>query len=564
MVSERLRMSATTVLAGRRAIGDHAIPLLLFIGFFSLYSATRTHFNTFDAVSYANQIERLYPRSHDPRWLFHPHHLLFNISGAAAYAAARICGWRGSALECLEAINAAFAAFGIALFFRLLSRKTGSVLIALAAALTGGLTYGYWVAATDGRVNTISAVLLLAAFSVLSPAGGRRSIAAAGIVGALAVLYHESAALFVPVGTILAFFADVPGSKPPVKERIRNAAIFCGVCLGAVLAAYLVVGIAVLGMRSPHAFRHWATQYAELGWWWDFHIGRNISLDREALLQAIVVPSRPSAAPSAAGWLSPAAVFGCIAALLSLAASTFLLWRQDRASVAGCWVWILVYAAFFTVWSPGYFIFWIPVVLAAGILAFWGPAAASPKPAVRGAAAAVILAWCACVGSQNATAGIRPHLRAGSSPFQRVAADIKTHTRPGDLVVLTGEGDLAECEVNIPYFGDRDAISLHTMLARRDEDPGATKAAVRAEIETAMRGGHNIYMLDEAHNPAGASALLIARHPAATVSFLRDLFAPWTSAVAWRSDHGPVWKLKERQATKKGAPSQRSHPSSEN
>jgi len=45
----------------------------LFVALTVLYIATATRFNTFDAVSYANQIAHLYPRTGNPIWLFHPH-----------------------------------------------------------------------------------------------------------------------------------------------------------------------------------------------------------------------------------------------------------------------------------------------------------------------------------------------------------------------------------------------------------------------------------------------------------------------------------------------------------
>ena len=53
----------------------------LFAVVLALYWATPTRLNTFDAVSYANQIGRLYPHTEDRHWLFHPHHLLFNAVG---------------------------------------------------------------------------------------------------------------------------------------------------------------------------------------------------------------------------------------------------------------------------------------------------------------------------------------------------------------------------------------------------------------------------------------------------------------------------------------------------
>ena len=70
-----------------RALASIWLPAaLLFGAVLALYGATQTRANTFDAVSYANQFGRLYPRTHDLHWLFHPHHLLFNALGYLLWA----------------------------------------------------------------------------------------------------------------------------------------------------------------------------------------------------------------------------------------------------------------------------------------------------------------------------------------------------------------------------------------------------------------------------------------------------------------------------------------------
>ena len=139
---------------------------LLFLGTLLLYWNTRTSANTFDAVSYANQIAHLYPRTGDPHWLFHPHHLLFNALGYVLWKSARLFGYRGGSLVVLQSLNAVLGASGIAIFYftlrRLLQRSHGlPLLIALGLALS----FGYWICGTDGRVNMPSVFLMLAAFS---------------------------------------------------------------------------------------------------------------------------------------------------------------------------------------------------------------------------------------------------------------------------------------------------------------------------------------------------------------------------------------------------------------
>src|SRR5580658_5949718 len=82
------------------------IALAIFVVFSIVYLATRTTYNTFDAVSYSNQIAHLYVRTGDPHWLFHPHHLLFNATGYVLWRLARAFGYMGGPLVVLETFNA--------------------------------------------------------------------------------------------------------------------------------------------------------------------------------------------------------------------------------------------------------------------------------------------------------------------------------------------------------------------------------------------------------------------------------------------------------------------------
>ena len=524
--------------------------LLLFFGTLLLYWNTRTSANTFDAVSYANQIAHLYPRTGDPHWLFHPHHLLFNALGYVLWQAARSCGYSGGSLVVLQSLNALLGAAGVSLYYltlrRLLQRSRG---LPLLMSLGLALSFGYWICATDGRVNMPSVFLLLAAFSALTrvmaaPRGSTTALA--GLLAGGAVLFHESAGLFVAVGLAGILLCDPdPRLTPEGVQKLRRlmAAAYGAAWLGTAALPYLLVGVLVLHLHSPAAFHAWTAEYSELGWWWDFHVLHNLGSDGYAFRHAgFVEPgNHPSVLESGLYWVS---LLGGLAAAYAVLASLPQLWRSHaRNLVVVLTLWIAAYAAFFTVWSPGYFVFWVPVLVPAGALL---ALTLAHYRARRGGRAANWLAgvWIAVYGLLNLQASILPHLAPSSDPFRRISADVRAHTRAGDVVVVAGAGDGGPCEVALPYFADRNVISLHGLLTKQRDDKAAALALARSEIASALGAGHGVYALDEVvpyHN-ARALAALSAKH-GLTAADLAALLAPDVRTLAWQSPRGPVWRL---------------------
>ena len=137
-----------------------------------------------------------------------------------------------------------------------------------------------------------------------------------------------------------------------------------------------------------------------------------------------------------------------------------------------CVLWIVVYAAFFTVWSPGYFVFWVPVLVPTAVML---ALALAHYRARRGGLAAnwLLGVWIVLYAVLNAQASILPHLAPNSDPFRRIAADVRAHTQPGDIVLVAGAGDGGPCEVALPYFADREVVSLHGLLTRSRNDKAA-------------------------------------------------------------------------------------------
>ncbi len=550
--------SKKTILA--RAQASVLLPAsLLFAAALVLYASTQTRANTFDAVSYANQFGRLFPRTHDLHWLFHPHHLLFNATGYLLWQLVKAFGYVGGALPVLQSLNSVLGAAGIAVFYvtlrRLLQRSRW-----LPALVSIGLavSFGYWICATDGRVNMPSLFLMLCAFSVLCRVMQTPQVRLAALVGALsgaAVLFHESAGLFVVVAGAGVWLAEDDPLLLPAAMKIRRRQMlqaFGGAWAASTLLPYLLVGVLGLHLHTVFAFRHWMSSYSELGWWWDFHVLHNLRLDLYAFRHAAFVepPGKQGTfhlnhkVPFALSRLYFATLLGWLAAVYAFFAALPLLWRShNRRTMSVCLIWIAVYTAFFTVWSPGYFVFWVPVLVPTGVML---ALALAHYRARRGGLAAnwLVGSWIVLYAVLNAQASILPHLTVGSDPFRRMAADFRSHTHSGDIALVAGAGDGGPLEVTLPYFADRDVVSLHTLLTRRRDDRALAFADARAQMDSALAEGHTVYALDEAipgHNIRTQNALTQRHH--VTSLDLQGFLAPYRRTLAWISPRGPVWRL---------------------
>ncbi len=484
---------------------------------------------------------------------------LFNALGYVVWRLARMGGYVGGSLPVLQSLNAVLGAAGISVYYltlrRLLQRSRWlPLLISLGLALS----FGYWICATDGRVNMPSVFLMLCAFAVLCrvmQTPRPRLAALAGALSGAAVLFHESAGLFALVGLAGVWLGeDDPMLPPPAMRRLRRHMIgaFLGTWVATTLLPYLGVGIFALHLHSIESFRHWMSEYSELGWWWDFHILHNIRLDLYAFRHAAFVEPPGKAGtfhlsrhiPIALSRLYAVTLLGWFIAVYAFFAATPLLWRShNRRTMIVCVLWILVYAAFFTVWSPGYFVFWVPVLIPTGVML---ALALAHYRAGRGGLAAnwLLGIWIGLYALLNAQASILPHLATGSDPFRRIAADVRAHTAPGDIVLVAGAGDGGPCEVALPYFADREVISLHSLLTRSHNDRGVALAEARAQIDDALGQGHAVYALDEIipGHDAHTFAALADRHHL-TPGDLKSLFTPYRRQLAWRSPRGPVWRL---------------------
>ena len=96
----------------------------------------------------------------------------------------------------------------------------------------------------------------------------------------------------------------------------------------------------------------------------------------------------------------------------------------------------------------------------------------------------------------------------------------------------------------MPYFADRDVISLHTLLTRARNDKAAALAVAQAQMAQTWASGHAVYGLDELWHGGQAWDALRKRHPG--VVGPADL-QPWAVRApqpAWIGPHAhPIWRL---------------------
>lgn len=515
---------------------------LLFFGTLAVYLLTRTHLNTFDAVAYANQIG-LASETGKLRPLFHPHHLLFNALGFGAWRLARTLGYGGRPLVVNQTLNAVLGAWGVGLFYATLRRlqPLGPAPALIALGLAG--SFGWWICATDGRVNLPSSVLMIASFGLLIRLRGRPSAgqaALAGLLAGLAVLFHESAGLFGVVGAV--------GVWTAVSDRRRGVllAAYSAAWAAVICIAYGSVGLFALHLHSPGAFKHWMNAYAERGWWWDFHIVHNLRLDvfglRHALFSQplgraalVQTPLRPLGT-TALGllWLGyGSSLLGILAAgsAILLVLPKLLRRPDDQPVSIICLTWIVVYATFFTVWCPGAFVFWVPVLIPLGTLLLL----AGPPPRLLGV-------WVGVFAGLNFLAGILPYLKPVAGLSQRVALDIKAHTPPRSLVVLSGVGDDAQCEVDVPYFAGRPVLSLHGLLAHTQTLPAA-QAALDQSLAGAFGAKRQVYVMEEMWSRRDQVAGLTRQSPGLSGADVQTLFRGYLLVPAWNGPRGTVWRV---------------------
>ena len=458
----------------------------------------------------------------------HPHHLL-----ATPVAQAWLCAWRtlagGAGVDVdshrvVSVMNALAAAAIVALFYALLrsDRRVGAALAAGVTALVAS-SYGVWLYATTAETYAAPLALVMSVLVILArDRPSPRRFAVAGAVHGVAVLLHQMHVLLLPAIALLALLAARPAPRPARAAR-RALGAHLGVFATIVIAGY-AAALWALRIDSLDAATAYLAGYAvERDYWHALGpstlvragvgavraviggqfvladpVARDLAISQLGGLrledEAFAVRAMPVELARAlvAVALAAAVALGAIAAV---AARRVVRVRRAggarsqhpacpgsaRAPVAA--VWLVSYAAFFSLWVPHNLEFWVVQCLAAAWLLAIATAAHGGRwmaPAIGAVAAAVL--------GVNLLGSVFP-LRARESDYYReAAAGYVAHTGPGDLVVVSDAWILSS---HLARSGRVRVLSLD-QLARRADSPGAIVAELGRELDAVLRAGHRV------------------------------------------------------------------------
>ncbi|WP_299756206.1 glycosyltransferase family 39 protein [uncultured Chloroflexus sp.] len=455
------------------------LALLLGVAFIALYLLTLTKVHTYDALSYILDVDRKpWPE------LFHPHHLLYGPLGALIRWLATGLGWQGSAELWLQVVNALAGAVGVVLIFLLGRAVTGSMMAALAAALSVGWSYAYWYYAVEVEVYTLAAVALTVALWLLAAIARQPRWQTAfwlGVAHGVAVLGHQTNALLV-VPALVTLRLAVSNDRDRLRLNIAYL-----LPLGCVVGgAYLGVVLGVSGMRRWDEVWAWLTGYARTGFWGG-------AIDGAKLVGL------------GKGWSETLAMNG--GAIVGVLACTLLLagWsgiaRLPRSLLAGLLSWLLVYGLFFLWWEPDNIEFWIASLPPLAVLLSAALATRHPLDRWRAGLAGVAgIALAVVLFALNLPA-IVERGDANRDLQRRIAAALAELSQPGDLIIVP-DGVL---ELYLPHYWGRDTVyGLNQAMIASGGDWLAACALIQQRIETTLASGYAVLIADEAQRPAPA------------------------------------------------------------
>jgi hypothetical protein len=456
-----------------------------------LYLLTLADAHTFDAVTYAALVEN--PALPKSLMLFlHPHHLGYHVLSYLTYRLWLLLGWQGGSLFPLQVLSALLAGLGLALFAGLLSRFVRSSVV-LATTVLLAVCHGYWLFGVSVEVYSLSFVMLaLAAHGSLEllRTGSRKAACVAGIGLGLAILAHVMNALF--FGVLLSAVLLAPAETRGHRFRLLMVA---SAVAGVIVLVPYALTILILRLDSWRAISYWLTLYAHTGKGGDL---RNRSLQMASLRMAVAglrdffVALKPGLP-----WQ-----FNLLL-LVPLSLWSVQGYRANRRLAGLCLLWLGLYGAFITWWSPGGEL-WLPLLAPALILLALAVDRLSTRS--RRLALAVLLVSVGVMGVLNWRNGLSSPQRQVIDGGEENARAIAACMVPGEQVITT-----TPLYPMLSYYGRVTPVSfdLAFYLAEMQGRDGVQEralGALRETIEEALNGDHSIWIMGEVLNGNGVSA----------------------------------------------------------
>jgi hypothetical protein len=231
---------------------------------FAVYMLLPTREFYWDGVGFALAIET---GAGAPESLLHPNHLLYNLMGYAGWKTAALFGLHLRALYLLQAFNAVFASAGVYLVWRITTHRANAARVASWASLLFAFSAQWWRFAADANAYVPAIFFILLSFAILSGSSKPRPIAV-GLAHSAAMLFHQLAIFYLPVG-ILGFLFS-PGCETERKRKGTCAwhALKYVAAAGTTTITAYVIAYAFVRPMVGAGFWDWVTVHATDALFW--------------------------------------------------------------------------------------------------------------------------------------------------------------------------------------------------------------------------------------------------------------------------------------------------------
>ena len=443
--------------------------------------------------------------------LFHPHHVLFNAVIHWLVRGLSALGLEADTIAVAQAHNAVFAAALIGAFAIWLARvrdgrRLGAVELAAPLLLAGSSIFLEFATQPESYVPALACAVGALAVLVDGPGRVRPGRALlAGVLLALAVLYHQIAVVFSLL--LLAQAGAAAGARRRPALREAGAAIgFAGAfSLGGYLAAHAASGTGL-------SFLEYCTWFLQMGQPWG--VAGNVGASGlEALGRTLALAAVGSS--SGAAGRAALVVAGLLLAANGVAAARGAASRELRLT---CLAWAAGLLLFLWWWLPkevNYYVFVMPPLAALAALSIRDACGERLARPVAIGAAAVVLVW----------AGIRevlPHHR-DPDPVRVRAAALHAIGEPGTVRLC----NLATTYWLVYDFDEQDV--LHVNAAMAAAQARSAPGGGRSRPHDPLREAPSIVIPLSELRPDLLAAPLAALSP-------QDPARPWLDFAAWLFD----------------------------
>jgi hypothetical protein len=444
--------------------------------FLGLYLSSLTATHIYDAYVFAMHAERLVASG---AFLdaFHPQHVLYTPTGAAALWVVQVLGVAVGAMPVLQVMSAAGGAALVWLTWRWIATTTGDAWLAGGSAACVGLSAGVWAFATDAECNVPAQALSVAA---LGPAlawvegrGGRARLVAASVLLGLAAAYHLT------LGTLwIALLVHALVARGAALRRVVVMLAGASLVLAAAYTPRLVELLHGPGALDPASLVTFTGDTAEGGYL--LRSGFDPAGQLVAVLHRFAWPPG-STMPPLPG-LAPAIVPGA----WLLAGAGAVLARAGGAAVRVTGAWFALNVLLFAGWANHEFEFMSFHVAPLGLFGAAGLAALVPARHHRGVGVALAVA-ALVTGAVTWQGYVAPRRDPRHDGVLATCLALQDATRPGDRILLTGWPE-RRLKVACIYQARRGVIVPEFFFGPRIDTTESLRRLDRAVRDTCAQG----------------------------------------------------------------------------